>query len=65
MGRMKEFFHEEICRMQDGEDLHIDDAYMYAKWQAAENANVEAQIAEHESMQLAIAESGVPSFLFC
>jgi hypothetical protein len=52
MGAMKNFFHEEICRMQEGEELNIDDEYMYAKWLAA----------QHDEMKEAIAESDVPSF---
>lgn len=33
MSAIKEFFHDEICEMQNGEELHIDEAYILTKLQ--------------------------------
>jgi hypothetical protein len=63
MGAIKNFFHEEICMMQEGEDILIDDAYIYSKWQEHENAKVNKQIEEFEETKRVVAESGVPGFL--
>jgi len=59
MGAIKEFFHDEICAMADGEDIVIDVDYMEQKWQEEGEALLLAMEADLEEIN----HSGVPKFL--
>jgi len=63
MGAIKEFYHEEICAMQNGEDFDIDDAYMEAKWQKHLDEAAEVVVKDREKKMIEINNSAVPKFL--
>ena len=59
MGRIKEFYHDEICASQE-------DALLDAECQEfihEEEEAVEAAIADFEAEGQAVADSGMPAFL--
>jgi len=59
MGAIKEFFHDEICALAEGEDLHIDEAYMQKKWEEQGETFLQFMEADFEEMM----HSGVPRHL--
>jgi len=61
MGAIKNFFWNEICAMQDGEDLILDDEYMENKWKEHEAA--EAALINMEEELKEVENSGVPKHL--
>ena len=60
MSRTKEFFHGEITRMQEGENLLVDDAYMYSKWLLAQKFSDGQADASIGAMESGLEESEMP-----
>lgn len=63
MGRIKEFYHDEICAMANGEEIDLDEAYMEQKWNEHENAAIDASIGQMERDEEEVNHSGVPKHL--
>jgi len=59
MGAIKEFFHDEICAMEEGVEIDLDDSHMEKKWQESQEAFLLAMEADLEEVN----HSGVPKHL--
>jgi len=59
----KNFFHDEICAMQEGEKLHIDDDYFFAKFQAEEAMQDQQIVEEFEQMQEDLDAAELPAWM--
>ncbi len=63
MGAIKEFYHDEICAMERGEDVLLDDAYMQEKWQKHQDELALKTLKEMEHDLEEVENSGVPKHL--
>jgi len=63
MGAIKEFYHDEICAMERGEDVLLDDAYMQEKWQKHQDELALKTLKEMENDLEEVENSGVPKHL--
>ena len=63
MGAIKEFYHDEICAMERGEDVLLDDAHMQEKWQKHQDELALKTLKEMENDLEEVENSGVPKHL--
>ncbi len=63
MGAMKELFHDEICKIADGEEITLDDNYIMSKLEKEGGLSDEEVNRMYNEVQSDIKNAELPSWM--